>query len=82
MGDGRRPSLSLVAGTGYRGRMKTILMIAGGLVLAMGLLWIGQGTGLVDWPRASLMIDQRPWAWRGAILAVSGAALIWYARRR
>jgi hypothetical protein len=50
--------------------------------LAMGLLWIAQGLGVVDWPRSSFMIDQRPWAVRGAILcAVSAVALLALPRR-
>ena len=62
--------------------MKTILLIVGILAVAMGLLWIGQGTGVVHWPASSFMLDQRPWATRGAILAVIGLALILLSRRR
>jgi uncharacterized membrane protein len=62
--------------------MKRIVLVVGVFVLLMGLLWIGQGTGLVAWPASSFMIDQRPWALRGVALAVAGAALIWYSRRR
>jgi hypothetical protein len=47
----------------------------------MGLLWIGQGLGYVNWPASSFMIDQRPWADRGAVLAAIGLALIMVARR-
>ena len=62
--------------------MKTLLLIAGVAALLMGLLWIGQGTGIVQWPASSFMLDQRPWALRGAILAVIGLALIVFSRRR
>ncbi|MFD1612712.1 hypothetical protein ACFSCW_12960 [Sphingomonas tabacisoli] len=62
--------------------MRTVLAIVGVAALLMGLLWIGQGTGLVHWPASSFMLDQRPWATRGAILAVVGVALIVFARRR
>ena len=62
--------------------MKTALLILGLLALAMGLLWIGQGAGLVHWPASSFMIDQRPWIARGAILAFIGLALIVVSRRR
>ena len=61
--------------------MRTLLTIIGILALLMGLLWIGQGLGLVRWPAESFMIDMRPWAWRGAVLAVIGVALIWWGRR-
>ncbi|MEO6248608.1 MAG: hypothetical protein ABIO85_08520 [Sphingomicrobium sp.] len=62
--------------------MKTVLLIVGVFALLMGILWIGQGTGVVHWPASSFMIDQRPWATRGALLAVVGLVLIIVARRR
>lgn len=62
--------------------MRTVLAIIGVVALLMGLLWIGQGAGLVHWPASSFMLDQRPWATRGAILAVIGVALIVFSRRR
>jgi len=62
--------------------MKSALLIAGVVALLMGLLWIGQGTGLVHWPASSFMIDARPWATRGAILALLGLVLIVISRKR
>ena len=62
--------------------MRLALSILGILGLAMGLLWIGQGLGIVHWPASSFMIDQRPWVIRGAALAVAGLALILVARRK
>lgn len=62
--------------------MKTLLLIVGIAAALMGLLWIGQGTGLVHWPASSFMLDQRPWVLRGAILAVVGMVLIVLSRRR
>jgi len=62
--------------------MRTALLILGLLGLAMGLLWVGQGAGLVHWPASSFMIDQRPWVTRGAILAFIGLVLILLSRRR
>lgn len=61
--------------------MKIVALVVGIIALAMGLLWIGQGTGLVHWPASSFMIDVRPWALRGAILAIVGIALIVWSRR-
>jgi hypothetical protein len=61
---------------------RTLITIIGALALLMGLLWIGQGLGIVRWPASSFMIDMRPWAWRGALLALAGAAMIWFGRRR
>jgi len=62
--------------------MKTPLLIAGILALLMGLLWIGQGLGYIHWPASSFMLDQRPWATRGVILAGVGVLLIVLSRRR
>jgi len=62
--------------------MKTLLAIVGSLAVAIGLLWIGQGTGAIEWPASSFMIDQTPWALRGAALAAFGVALILWSRRR
>lgn len=61
--------------------LRTMLMIAGALALAMGLLWIGQGIGYVRWPAGSFMIDMRPWAIRGAVLALAGLVVLLLARR-
>jgi hypothetical protein len=62
--------------------MYVALLFLGLLALLMGLLWVGQGAGLVHWPASSFMIDQRPWVARGAILAVVGLALILLSQRR
>ena len=62
--------------------MKTAFNILGIAAIVMGLLWVGQGLGLVPWPETSFMIDQRPWAWRGAALAGVGVVLLFLARRR
>lgn len=62
--------------------MKIVLTVVGVIALLMGLLWIGQGTGLVKWPASSFMIDVRPWAYRGVALALVGALLLWFGRRR
>jgi hypothetical protein len=62
--------------------MKTALLILGLLVSFVGLLWVGQGAGVVHWPASSFMIDQRPWVIRGAILAIVGLALMLLSRRR
>lgn len=61
--------------------MKTMLLIIGVFALLMGLLWVGQGLGMIHWPASSFMLDQRPWATRGAILAVVGLALIVFAKK-
>jgi uncharacterized membrane protein len=61
--------------------MRKALFIVGLLMLAIGLLWIGQGTGVIAWPNESFMINQIEWAGYGAALAAIGLILIWQARR-
>jgi hypothetical protein len=62
--------------------MRIVARIIGVIALLMGLLWIGQGLGVVKWPASSFMIDVRPWAIRGAALALVGVLLIWRSRRK
>ena len=62
--------------------MRMLLTALGLLMVLMGLLWMGQGTGLIRWPADSFMIDVSDWTWRGALLAFGGALLLWTARRR
>lgn len=54
-------------------------------LVALGLIWVLQGTGLLHWPVDSFMLGQGEWAWRGAEMALAGAALIglavWRGRR-
>jgi hypothetical protein len=61
--------------------MRTALLILGILAVLIGLLWIGQGTGIINWPQSSFMIGQVQWAYYGAALAVVGLILIWRGRR-
>ena len=61
--------------------MRRLLLIVGLLLLAVGLLWIGQGTGVVAWPETSFMINQIQWAGYGAALAAIGLILIWQSQR-
>jgi len=62
--------------------VKIALTLLGVALLLGGLLWMGQGAGLIHWPASSFMIDQRPWILRGALLALLGAVCIWFGRRR
>jgi len=68
--------------SGNRGKsMARSLSIVGFLALAIGLLWIGQGTGVVAWPKSSFMISQLQWAGYGALLGAVGLILIWQGNR-
>jgi hypothetical protein len=61
--------------------LKGVLALVGFVLVLGGLLFIGQAAGVIDWPASSFMIDQRPWIFRGAVVALIGAALIWSSRR-
>ncbi len=61
---------------------RTILTIAGILLLGFGALFLLQGLGVIRWPAESFMIDSRTWIFRGAVIAAIGATLILLARFR
>ena len=61
--------------------LRTILLVVGAVCAVAGLLFICQGLGYIHWPASSFMIDQRPWADRGAAIAVAGLLLLLVARR-
>ena len=61
--------------------MSRLFLIVGLIALVIGLLWIGQGTGTIDWPQSSFMIRQIQWAGYGAALAALGLILIWQSKR-
>jgi len=63
------------------GFIRVLLFIVGLLALAMGLLWVGQGTGYIPWPKQSFMINEMIWAYRGLGLAVGGLIAIVISRR-
>lgn len=62
-------------------RLRPALIALGAALFLLGLLWIGQGLGYVQWPQSSFMLDQRVWADRGSIAAAIGLLLILVARR-
>jgi uncharacterized membrane protein len=61
--------------------MRNALLVLGLLGLAVGVLWIGQGTGMIRWPASSFMIRQIQWAGYGMALAGFGLVLIWQSKR-
>lgn len=61
--------------------MRSALLIVGLIALAIGLLWVGQGTGVVAWPKTSFMINEIQWAGYGAALGAVGLILIWQSQR-
>ncbi len=61
--------------------LRISLSILGILIVLVGLIWIGQGSGYFPYPASSFMINQSPWMLRGALTAVAGLVLIYAARR-
>ena len=61
--------------------MRIGLLVLGILLVLLGLLWIGQGTGYFPYPSYSFMISQMSWAYRGMAAAVAGLVLIIISRR-
>ena len=61
--------------------VRLILMVVAALAVLMGLLWIGQGLGIIMWPSDSFMLADRKWAYNGAILAAVGGIVIVLLRR-
>ena len=57
------------------------LLLIGAILLAAGLLFIGQGWGLIRWPARSFMIDDTKWIYYGAAIAAVGLVLIIVSRR-
>jgi hypothetical protein len=62
--------------------MATVLRIIGIAAVLMGLLWMGQGSGIIMWPASSFMLEQRQWIVWGGLLALGGAGLLVLAGRR
>jgi hypothetical protein len=61
--------------------MQTLLTIVGIILLLMGLVFVGQGSGYFPYPASSFMISQTRWIYYGAGIAVVGAILIFISRR-
>jgi hypothetical protein len=61
--------------------MRLTMLIAGVVLILVGAVWIGQGTGYFPYPSSSFMIDQRKWAYGGVAVLVLGVLLIAFGRR-
>ena len=61
--------------------MRTLLILIGIVLLAAGLLFVGQGSGYIQWPAESFMVTQTKWVYYGGGIAVVGILLIMIARR-
>ncbi|HWS10340.1 MAG TPA: hypothetical protein VN362_21060 [Xanthobacteraceae bacterium] len=61
--------------------MQTALTIIGILLLLMGLVFMGQGSGYFPYPASSFMISQSRWIYYGGAIVIVGLILIVVARR-
>ena len=61
--------------------MNTLLTIIGILLLLMGLVFMGQGSGYFPYPASSFMISESRWIYYGGAIAAAGLILIVVARR-
>ncbi len=62
--------------------MKNVKLIAGLIIAAMGLLWMGQGAGYINWPQSSFMLQQTQWIYYGGATFIAGLALVLLALKR
>lgn len=62
--------------------MKAILLVLGVIGLIGGLLFAGQGAGIIPWPSSSFMVSTTEWILYGLIIAGAGLVLIGIAMRR
>ena len=60
--------------------MRVLIMLIGIIILAAGLLFMGQGLGYIQWPTSSFMIGQIKWVYYGGAIALIGILLIITAR--
>lgn len=61
--------------------MQTLLTLIGIILLIMGLVFMGQGSGYFPYPASSFMIGQTRWIYYGGGIAVVGILLMVLARR-
>ena len=54
-------------------------LVGAGVLIATGLVWVAQGTGLIR--GGSFMTGDPFWAWLGGAAVVSGLVIGWLSRR-
>jgi LPXTG-motif cell wall-anchored protein len=59
--------------------MKKIVMSFSVLIALAGLVWFGQGIGIIH---GSVMTDDSKWAVIGGILVIVGAVGFWFAKKQ
>lgn len=61
--------------------MQLALLISGIVLVVVGAVWVGQGTGYFPYPASSFMIDDSKWAYAGAAILALGLLFIASSRR-
>jgi hypothetical protein len=61
--------------------LRPVLLAVGCVAVLMGIVWIGQGSGVFPYPASSFMIDQTPWVYWGILLAIGGLVVVGISRR-
>jgi hypothetical protein len=61
--------------------MKALLTVVGIILLAAGLVFMGQGSRYFPYPAESFMVGTTQWIYYGGAIAVVGVLLLMVARR-
>lgn len=61
--------------------VRVVSFVLGSLMVLLGLVWIGQGSGYFPYPAESFMINQTPWIYWGLVLAAAGLIIIAISRK-
>jgi len=61
--------------------MQTLLTLIGIVLLIIGVVFMGQGSGYFPYPASSFMISQSRWIYYGGAIALVGLILLFFARR-
>jgi len=61
--------------------MRLILLIFGIVLIFIGAVWIGQGTGYFPYRASSFMINDRTWTYAGVATVMIGWLLVAFNRQ-
>ena len=61
--------------------LRILLSILGVLLVLIGLVWIGQGSGVFPYPASSFMINETQWIWWGLLTAAVGVIVFVVSRK-
>ena len=61
--------------------LRILLSILGVLLVLIGFLWIGQGSGVFPYPASSFMINETQWIWWGLLTVAVGVIVFVVSRK-